>query len=165
MLFSANSSSSFLPTTDASSPLTSCWVHQDTIPSPPPSSIYQGIPIPSPPPWSIHGAQDCSCRRAGGFCTALYHCVVYSAQGPSWRFQVSRRLLLSLSFTTNLWHFVNFGGFWGFFLGLGAGLGSAAGSGTDTKRGVVGCVLSLRTQRALVHATEDRGGIFSNEKS
>lgn len=49
---------------------------------------------------------------------------------------------------------------WGFFLGLGAGLGSATTSGTGTKRGVAGCVLSLRTQRALVRATENWGVFF-----
>lgn len=59
--------------------------------------------------------------------------------------------------------FCRFSVIWGFFLGLGAGQGSAAGSGMGTKRGIVGCVLSLRTQRALVRTTED-WGVFSQLK-
>lgn len=33
-------------------------------------------------PCRIHGDKNCSCHEAGGFCMALYHCVVYSGPGP-----------------------------------------------------------------------------------
>lgn len=58
--------------------------------------------------------------------------------------------------------FCQFLAIWVVFLGLGAGLGSAAGSGTDTKRGVAGCVLSLRLGGLWCASQRAGGGYFLN---